>query len=621
MKQPNKLVSIVLYVVILAALLWGLSVFTGAGRGGEIAYSAAVDCFRQGRVEEFVVGGDGTLTMRLTDGSLRRHTLSDPEGFRREFGPLFEEQREQGILKSYDFRKPFETPLWLVVLIPCVASAALALGLWALLNARQQQSSQGGGGPGPSRFGQARAVEGGKDSIVTFADVAGADEEKQELQELVDFLKEPQKFIDLGARIPKGVLLVGPPGTGKTLLARAVAGEAGVKFLSISGSDFVELYVGVGASRVRDLFGQAKKDCPAIVFIDEIDAVGRQRGTGLGGGHDEREQTLNQLLVEMDGFSANEGVIVLAATNRQDILDPALLRPGRFDRQVYVGRPDMKGREEILRVHTRKKPLAEDVDLKEIARETTGFTGADLENLMNESALLAARRDQPYITLTDVQESVIKVLAGPEKRSRTRILEDRKITAYHEAGHAVVSRALPTQDPVQQITIVPRGTAAGMTINRPQEDRDHVSQKRLEETLSTLLGGRCAEETALGFVCTGAVSDLERATAIARDMVTKYGMSGRLGHTAFGAGHDEVFIGRSMAQAKPYSEETAALIDREVKALLDGAYERCRDILRRDRDKLELVAQYLLAHESMDAAQFQLAYDDPAALDLPAEEG
>ena len=621
MKQPNKLVSIVLYVVILAALLWGLSVFTGAGRGGEIAYSAAVDCFRQGRGEEFVVGGDGTLTMRLTDGSLRRHTLSDPEGFRREFGPLFEEQREQGILKSYDFRKPFETPLWLVVLIPCVASAALALGLWALLNARQQQSSQGGGGPGPSRFGQARAVEGGKDSTVTFADVAGADEEKQELQELVDFLKEPQKFIDLGARIPKGVLLVGPPGTGKTLLARAVAGEAGVKFLSISGSDFVELYVGVGASRVRDLFGQAKKDCPAIVFIDEIDAVGRQRGTGLGGGHDEREQTLNQLLVEMDGFSANEGVIVLAATNRQDILDPALLRPGRFDRQVYVGRPDMKGREEILRVHTRKKPLAEDVDLKEIARETTGFTGADLENLMNESALLAARRNQPYITLTDVQESVIKVLAGPEKRSRTRILEDRKITAYHEAGHAVVSRALPTQDPVQQITIVPRGTAAGMTINRPQEDRDHVSQKRLEETLSTLLGGRCAEETALGFVCTGAVSDLERATAIARDMVTKYGMSGRLGHTAFGAGHDEVFIGRSMAQAKPYSEETAALIDREVKALLDGAYERCRDILRRDRDKLELVAQYLLAHESMDAAQFQLAYDDPAALDLPAEEG
>ncbi|MCI8916633.1 MAG: ATP-dependent zinc metalloprotease FtsH [Oscillospiraceae bacterium] len=504
-------------------------------------------------------------------------------------------------------------PLWLIVLLPCVVSAALALVLWMLLNARQQ-ASQGGGGQGVSRFGRARTVEGGQ-SAVTFADVAGAEEEKQELQELVDFLKEPRKFIDLGARIPKGVLLVGPPGTGKTLLARAVAGEAGVRFLSISGSDFVELYVGVGASRVRDLFDQAKRESPAIVFIDEIDAVGRQRGAGLGGGHDEREQTLNQLLVEMDGFAANEGVIVLAATNRQDILDPALLRPGRFDRQVYVGRPDMKGREEILRVHTRKKPLAEDVDLKEIARETTGFTGADLENLMNESALLAARRDQPFITLTDIQESVIKVIAGPEKRSRARIEEDRRITAYHEAGHAVVSHALPTQDPVQQITIVPRGSAAGMTINRPQEDRDHVSQKRLEETLSVLLAGRCAEKTALGFVCTGAVSDLERATAIARDMVTKYGMSDRLGHATFTSGHDEVFIGRSMAQAKPYSEQTAAAIDQEVKELLDEAYARCGEILARDRDKLELVARFLLEHETMDADQFRLVYDDPAALE------
>ena len=613
--------GLVLYAAVLLALLWGLAVFTGAGRKDRVSYAAVVDCFRQEQVAYFVVDGSGLLTIQGGDGAVFRHALADVDAFREELGPLIEEQHQRGIIRGYDFEQGFEPPMWLVVLLPAVASAALAMVIWMMLGAHQQSAQGGGGGgPGASRFGRARTVEA-KDTAVTFADVAGADEEKQELQELVDFLKEPQKFIDLGARIPKGVLLVGPPGTGKTLLARAVAGEAGVKFLSISGSDFVELYVGVGASRVRDLFDQAKKTSPAIVFIDEIDAVGRQRGTGVGGGHDEREQTLNQLLVEMDGFSANEGVIVLAATNRQDILDPALLRPGRFDRQVYVGRPDMKGREEILRVHTRKKPLAEDVDLKEIARETTGFTGADLENLMNESALLAARRNQPYITLTDVQESVIKVLAGPEKRSRARIEEDRRITAYHEAGHAVVSRALPTQDPVQQITIVPRGTAAGMTINRPQEDRDHVSQKRLEETLSTLLGGRCAEETALGFVCTGAVSDLERATAIARDMVTKYGMSGRLGHTAFGAGHDEVFIGRSMAQAKPYSEETAALIDQEVKALLDGAYERCRDILRRDRDKLELVAQYLLAHESMDAAQFQLAYDDPAALDLPAEEG
>ena len=470
-------------------------------------------------------------------------------------------------------------------------------------------------------FGKARTVSGQK-SHVTFADVAGSDEEKAELQEIVDFLKDPQRFIDLGARIPKGVLLVGPPGTGKTLLAKAVAGEAGVKFLSISGSDFVELYVGVGASRVRDLFDQAKKEAPAIVFIDEIDAVGRQRGTGVGGGHDEREQTLNQLLVEMDGFAANEGVIVLAATNRQDILDPALLRPGRFDRQVYVGRPDMKGREEILRVHVRNKPLAEDVDLKEIARETTGFTGADLENLMNESALLAARGGQRFITLKNIQDSVIKVIAGPEKKSRKQIEEDRRITAYHEAGHAVVSRALPTQDPVQQITIVPRGQAAGMTINRPQEDRDHVSRQRLVETLSTLLGGRCGEEVALGFVCTGAVSDLQRATAIARDMVTKYGMSEKLGNVTFTTGHDEVFLGRDMAQAKPYSEETAAVIDSEVKALLDNAYARCREILTRDRDKLELVAQFLLKHETMDADQFRLVYEDPAALEsaVSAEE-
>ena len=615
----NKFGSIILYAVVVLALLWALAAFTGGGKD-EVSYSTVVSCFRQEQVTRFVVSGRGVLSMELTDGTVRRHALADVDAFRAELGPLYLDQYQRGVLKSYDFQQGWEMPLWLIVLLPAVVSALLAMGIWMLLNARQQSAQGGGGGQGGmSRFGRARVVEGGEDAV-TFADVAGADEEKQELQELVDFLKEPQKFIDLGARIPKGVLLVGPPGTGKTLLARAVAGEAGVRFLSISGSDFVELYVGVGASRVRDLFDQAKRESPAIVFIDEIDAVGRQRGAGLGGGHDEREQTLNQLLVEMDGFAANEGVIVLAATNRQDILDPALLRPGRFDRQVYVGRPDMKGREEILRVHTRKKPLADDVDLKEIARETTGFTGADLENLMNESALLAARKDQPYITLADVQESVIKVIAGPEKKSRVKIEEDKRITAYHEAGHAVVSHALPTQDPVHQITIVPRGDAAGMTINRPQEDRDHVSRQRLVETLSTLLGGRCAEETALGFVCTGAVSDLERATAIARDMVTKYGMSEKLGHATFTSGHDEVFIGRSMAQAKPYSEQTAALIDQEVKELLDGAYARCKEILERDRDKLELVARFLLEHETMDARQFQLVYDDPAALRSAADE-
>ncbi len=611
MKQ-NKFRSIIPYTIVVLILLWGLTVFAG-GRKDYVSYSTVTACFQQEQVARFTVSDSGVLTMELRDGATYRHALADVDAFRRELGPLFEDQYQRGVLKYYDFEQKYEMPLWLIVLLPCAVSAVLVLLLWMLLSARQQASQGGGGQGGMSRFGRARVVDGG-DNAVTFADVAGAEEEKQELRELVDFLKEPQKFIDLGARIPKGVLLVGPPGTGKTLLAKAVAGEAGVKFLSISGSDFVELYVGVGASRVRDLFDQAKKESPAIVFIDEIDAVGRQRGAGLGGGHDEREQTLNQLLVEMDGFAANEGVIVLAATNRQDILDPALMRPGRFDRQVYVGRPDMKGREEILRVHTRKKPLAEDVDLKEIARETTGFTGADLENLMNESALLAARKNQPFITLADVQESVIKVIAGPEKRSRVKIQEDKRITAYHEAGHAVVSHALPTQDPVQQITIVPRGDAAGMTINRPQEDRDHVTRQRLVETLSTLLGGRCAEETALGFVCTGAVSDLQRATAIARDMVTKYGMSEKLGHATFTTGHDEVFIGRSMAQAKPYSEQTAALIDEEVKALLDGAYARCREILERDRDKLELVAQFLLEHETMDARQFQMVYDDPAAL-------
>ena len=610
-----KIRGLVLYAAVLLALLWGLAVFTGVGRKDRVSYAAVVDCFQQEQVVYFVVDSGGLLTMQGADGAVRRHALADVDAFREELGPLIEEQHKRGIIRNYDFEQGFELPMWLVVLLPAVASAALAMVIWMMLGAHQQSAQGGGGGgPGVSRFGRARTVEA-KDTAVTFADVAGADEEKQELQELVDFLKEPQKFIDLGARIPKGVLLVGPPGTGKTLLAKAVAGEAGVRFLSISGSDFVELYVGVGASRVRDLFDQAKRESPAIVFIDEIDAVGRQRGAGLGGGHDEREQTLNQLLVEMDGFAANEGVIVLAATNRQDILDPALLRPGRFDRQVYVGRPDMRGREEILRVHTRKKPLADDVDLKEIARETIGFTGADLENLMNESALLAARRNQPYITLADIQESVIKVIAGPEKRSRIKLEEDKRITAYHEAGHAVVSHALPTQDPVQQITIVPRGEAAGMTINRPQEDRDHVSSQKLRETLSTLLGGRCAEETALGFVCTGAVSDLERATQIARNMVARYGMSEKLGHATFDTGHDEVFIGRSMAQAKPYSEQTAALIDQEVKALLDGAYAKCREILERDRDKLELVARFLLEHETMNAAQFQLVYDDPAALE------
>ena len=614
MKRKLNLRDLAFYMVIAALLLWMVAAFSSRNGQDDVEYSQIVTYFRNEEVSAFSVSDSGVLTVKLQDGSVRRHALADLSVFHSDLGQLILEQQKAGILKEFDYQQKYELPQWLQITLPVVLSVAAVFLLWWMM-AMRQQGGQSGGQGGMSRFGKARTVSGGDgDKKVTFADVAGADEEKAELQELVDFLREPQKFIDLGARIPKGVLLVGPPGTGKTLLARAVAGEAGVKFLSISGSDFVELYVGVGASRVRDLFDQAKKESPAIVFIDEIDAVGRQRGAGLGGGHDEREQTLNQLLVEMDGFAANEGVIVLAATNRQDILDPALLRPGRFDRQVYVGRPDMKGREEILRVHTRNKPLAEDVDLKEIARETTGFTGADLENLMNEAALRAARRNQPFITLADIQESGSKVIAGPEKKSRAQIEEDRKITAYHEAGHAVVSHALPTQDPVHQITIVPRGQAAGMTINRPQEDRSHVTRQRLVETLSTLLGGRAAEETALGFVCTGAVSDLQRCTEIARDMVTKYGMSEKLGNVTFSTGHDEVFIGRSMAQAKPYSEETAALIDSEVKALIDAAFDRSREILTRDRDKLELVARFLLKNETMTAEQFQLVYDDPDRL-------
>lgn len=612
--------SAVVYVVLILLLVWSFTAFRSAQQENFISYSQVRSYFLNEQVTAFQVEDNQTLVLQLEDGKVWYHRLADVELFYNDLGDVIDQQQADGTLKEFDIQPAYEMPLWLQITIPIVGTVVVVMVIWGVM-AMRQQNAQGGQG-GMSRFGKARTVQGDGTVKVTFADVAGADEEKAELQELVDFLRNPQKYIDLGARIPKGVLLVGPPGTGKTLLAKAVAGEAGVKFLSISGSDFVELYVGVGASRVRDLFDQAKKEAPAIVFIDEIDAVGRQRGAGLGGGHDEREQTLNQLLVEMDGFAANEGVIVLAATNRQDILDPALLRPGRFDRQVYVGRPDMKGREEILKVHARRKPLAEDVDLKEVSRETTGFTGADLENLMNEAALLAARKNQPFITLKDIQESVIKVIAGPEKKSRAQLEEDRRITAYHEAGHAVVSHALATQDPVHQITIVPRGQAAGMTINRPQEDKGHVSRQELCETLCTLLGGRAAEAHALGFVCTGAISDLQRASAIARDMVTKYGMSEKLGLVTFSSEHDEVFLGRSMAQAKPYSEETAALIDSEVKHLLDQAYEACQAILKRDSDKLELVARYLLAYETMDAATFQMVYDDPQALaqQIPTEE-
>ena len=457
---------------------------------------------------------------------------------------------------------------------------------------------------------KARMMTSADKNKVTFVDVAGVDEEKEELQEIVEFLKSPKKFTDMGARIPKGVLLVGPPGTGKTLLAKAVAGEAGVPFFIISGSDFVEMFVGVGASRVRDLFEQAKKNAPCIVFIDEIDAVGRQRGAGLGGGHDEREQTLNQLLVEMDGFAANEGVIVLAATNRPDILDKALLRPGRFDRQILVSAPDVGAREQILEVHARKKKLADDIDLKTIAKNTSGFSGADLENVLNEAALLAARRNLSEIGMTEIEDAMVKVTMGPEKKTRVRSDKEKKLVAYHEAGHAVVSKFLPTQDDVHQISIVPRGMAGGYTMYRPSEDKSFMSKSEMEENIVSLLGGRVAESLILNDISTGASNDIERASKIARDMVSKYGMSDVVGAIMFGAGQEEVFLGRDLTQSKNYSEQTAAIIDAETKNIIDKAYKRAEDILKEHIDKLHIVAGILLEKEKIDGDEFAKVFEE-----------
>ncbi len=468
-------------------------------------------------------------------------------------------------------------------------------------------SNQGGAGNKTMSFGKSRArMMGAADKTkVTFDDVAGVDEEKEELEEIVEFLKSPKKFTDMGARIPKGVLLVGQPGTGKTLLAKAVAGEAGVPFFIISGSDFVEMFVGVGASRVRDLFEQAKRNAPCIIFIDEIDAVGRQRGAGLGGGHDEREQTLNQLLVEMDGFGTNEGVIVLAATNRPDVLDKALLRPGRFDRQIVVSAPDVKAREQILEVHSRKKRIADDVDLKTIAKNTAGFAGADLENVLNEAALLAARRNKNEIGMAEIEDAMIKVTMGPEKKSRVRSEKENKLVAFHEAGHAVVSRFLPTQDNVHQISIVPRGMAGGYTMYKPDEDKNFMSKSEMEENIVSLLGGRVAESLALDDISTGASNDIERATKIAREMVTKYGMSDRIGTITFGSSQEEVFLGRDFAQTKDFSEETANMIDEEVKRIIDKAYNTAREILSNNMDKLTAVAERLLEKEKIDGDEFE----------------
>ena len=575
----------------------------------EPSYAEIKALFEQEKVKSFTIS-DTTLKMELREEVDGKTTVTkdlyDFDLFYDDLNELVEKQKAEGILEDYDYGAD-HSPNYLTTFLPYVIAILGMFAIWYFISVR----SVGGGGDRMAKFGMAN-FKSGRDSSrpTTFSDVAGAQEEKEELAEIVDFLKNPGKFIDLGARIPKGVLLVGPPGTGKTLLARAVAGEAGVEFLSISGSDFVEMYVGVGASRVRDLFEQAKKVAPAIIFIDEIDAVGRQRGTGLGGGHDEREQTLNQLLVEMDGFGTNQGVVVMAATNRADILDPALLRPGRFDRQVYVGLPDIRGREDILKIHVKNKPLAEDVDLKTVARGTSGFTGADLENLANEAALLAARRNEKFVTMQDFAEAEIKVIAGPEKKSRVVSEQERRLTAYHEAGHAIVMHALPTHEPVHQITIIPRGQAGGMTISLPEEDRSYQSRRYMEEQIVSLLGGRVAEALCLGDISTGASNDIQRASQIARRMVTVYGMSEKLGAISFESGQDEVFIGRTMAQAKPYSEQVASQIDEEVKAIIDNAYAQAEKILKRDRGQLDTVAEYLLAHETMDAQDFLAVFSD-----------
>ena len=598
-KRPNY----VLWMLCVFMLLSAASYFFRP-KEPEISYAEVVQLFEQEKVKSFTVQ-DTTLTLKLreaVDGKTElRKELYDFDLFYDDLNDLVVEQKAAGILEDYNYSAN-HSPNYLAIALPYVIAVAGLFAIWYFFSMR----ASGGGNDRMAKFGNATFRHGSESARkTTFADVAGADEEKEELAEIVDFLRDPQRFVELGARIPKGVLLVGPPGTGKTLLARAVAGEAGVQFLSISGSDFVEMYVGVGASRVRDLFEQAKKVAPAIIFIDEIDAVGRQRGTGLGGGHDEREQTLNQLLVEMDGFGTNDGVVVLAATNRADILDPALLRPSRFDRQIYVGYPDIKGREDVLKIHTANKPLAEDVDLAKVARGTAGFTGADLENLSNEAALLCARRGDQFITMADFEEAEIKVLAGPEKRSRVVPEHERKLTAYHEAGHAVVMHALPTHEPVHRITIVPRGQAGGMTIALPDEDRSYQSKRYMEEQIVSLLGGRAAEKLMLGDISTGASNDIERASHIARKMVTAYGMSEKLGSIAFESGHDEVFIGKTMGQTRSYSEKTAAEIDDEVKAIIDRAYARCEEILTARREALTAVAEYLLAHETMTGEEFE----------------
>ncbi len=596
--KKRKVISLVIYVAVLVlAFSWMLGLFGSQDDG--LAYSQVIALFREQQVKSFVVE-DNYIRMQLHAPFAGKTTvvapLADPAGFRQEMAELLQSQIDVGILERYDF-VPAEKTTPFDYVLPIVLAGLALLMVWGFLAGRSNNNNP------MQNFGKARTTLGQTGKKVTFHDVAGVDEEKAELQEVVDFLRNPKKFTQIGAQIPHGILLAGPPGTGKTLLARAVAGEAEVQFLSISGSDFMEMYVGVGASRVRDLFDQAKKIAPAIIFIDEIDAVGRKRGSGMGGGHDEREQTLNQLLVEMDGFGRTEGVIVLAATNRPDILDPALLRPGRFDRQIYVGAPDAKGREEILKVHAKGKRLDDSVDLKTVALATSGFTGADLSNLINEAAIMAARADRPVLNMVDLNEAMMKIMAGPEKRSRVRLQKDLRLTAIHEAGHAVAMYGLPTHDPVHQISIIPRGQALGLTWTHPREDSNHLTRNEMYERIVGLLGGRVAEALFLQDISTGASNDIDRASKMARDMVARYGMCESLGTVSYTSG-EEVFIGRDYEKTKSYSEKVAGTIDDEVKALIDRAYRQCEEILTRNADKMKCVVEFLLANETMTGAQF-----------------
>ena len=602
MKNPPRRFNLFIFLLIFGALMLLLSALMREPDLPSVNYSQVHNLITEEKVHSFQ-WKDGLLTLELKEpnengDSTVGHELASMDIFWEDLGAEINRQLEEGTIESYEILPVTPTP-WYIELLPYVLISIVLFVVMYFMLARA-----GGGGGSAAKFGRANARIGSGEKKVTFADVAGAEEEKAELVEIVDYLRDPQKYRRIGARIPRGVLLVGPPGTGKTLLAKAVAGEADVQFLSISGSDFVELYVGVGASRVRDLFEQAKRGAPSIIFIDEIDAVGRQRGAGLGGGHDEREQTLNQLLVEMDGFGSNQDVIVMAATNRQDILDPALLRPGRFDRQIYVNAPDCKGREDILHVHARNKLLADDVDLHTIALATGGFTGADLANLLNEAALTAARKNCPVITMQSLEDAILKVIAGPEKRSKERRERDLRITAYHEAGHAIAMHFLPTQDPVHQVTIVARGHALGMTISLPEQEADHRTRKQMQEEIVGLLGGRVAEDIIFDDISTGASSDLKRATGLARDMIAKYGMGESIGAVSYDSG-SEIFVGRDYERTKSYSEQTAAAIDSEMKKVIDAAYARCKQILTENIEKLHEIAAYLLAHETMSRRQFE----------------